>query len=270
MKGSLRTEVKVREIDFLPDWYKSGRQRQVGYYAQYAVLASVLVVMIVWSLVTTYLVLRAAGQLAAARSRQQEAELISQEFDRIQSQVAELQKKADIITSVDSRINVANVLAELSFLIDEKVVLSKVQITAEKFVEDEGATGHGAGVRAASDKSGRGASAGDWSGDVRFKVVITGMAVDAGCVAELIRRLEDSPYFCLVYPSFSRNGQIKGQKGRLSAERGDWQPTQVTARLSPRRAENCQVSEFEISCYLADYRQQGDLATKPQPQKGDV
>jgi hypothetical protein len=246
----------VKEIDFIPDWYKSGKRRQVGYYAQYAVLAGALAVMIMWSLVMTYLVSRASGEIAAARSKQQEAQLVSQEFDRIQSQVAKLQKKADIITSIGSRINIANVLAELSFLTDEKVVLSKVQITTEKFIEeDEGATVRGAGVRVASDKrAGREASAADWSGDVRFKVVISGMAVDAGCVAELICRLEDSPYFCLVYPSFSRNDQIKAQKGK-SADR---QPT-----------DNYQVSEFEISCYLANYRQ-GDLTTKPQPSKGSV
>jgi Tfp pilus assembly protein PilN len=251
VKGSLRDRQKMREIDFLPDWYRSGRRRQVAYYAQYLVLAGVLVVMTMWSLGTAYLVLRVTRELAAARPRQQEAQLRSQEFDKIQSQVAKLQKRADIISSVDSRINVANVLAELSFLIDEKVVLSKVQITSEKFVEDEGATGRGAAVTVASDKSGRGAPAGDWSGDVKFKVVIGGMAVDAGCVADLICRLENSPYFCLVYPSFSRNGQIKAQKGKPAAAGGDWQ--------SP---ESYQVSEFEISCYLANYRQEADLPAR--------
>ncbi len=250
----------MREIDFLPDWYRSSRRRQSGYYAQYTVLAGALVVMIMWSLVTTYLVSRAGRGLAAARSRQQEAQLSSEEFDRIQSQVAKLQKRADIITRVDSRINVANVLAELSFLIDGRVVLSKVQITAEKFVEDQGAAGRGSGAIVASDKrAGQGVSGSDWSSDVRFKVVISGMAVDTGCVADLIRRLEDSPYFCLVYPSFSKNGQIKAQKGKPAAAKGDWHPT-----------ENHQVSEFEISCYLANYRQQPDLATQPQPRKGDV
>lgn len=248
----------MKEIDFLPEWYKSGKQRQIGYRAQYAVLGGVLVVMVVWSLVATYLVSKASRELAAAQPKQREAELVSQEFATIQSQVTKLQKKADIIASIDSRINVANVLAELSFLIDEKVVLSKVEIVAEKFVEDKGATGRRASVRVASGR--RTDSEGDWSGDVKFKVVINGMAVDASHVAELISRLEDSPYFCLVYPSFSRNSQIKGQTRRLAAGENDWQPP-----------ESYQVSEFEISCYLANYRQQGGyLAEEPQPAKGSV
>jgi type IV pilus assembly protein PilM len=56
---SKRCEVKVREIDFLPDRYKSGRRHQVACCAQYAVLAGVFVVMIVWSLVMAYLIWRA-------------------------------------------------------------------------------------------------------------------------------------------------------------------------------------------------------------------
>jgi hypothetical protein len=250
----------VKEINFLPEWYRSGRHYQIGYRAQYAVLGSVLVVMVVWSAVATYLVSRAGRELAAAQPKQREAELVSQEFAGIKKQMANLQKKADIITKIDSRIDVANVLAELGFLIDEKVVLSKVEMVAERFVEDEGTTGRGASVRVASGRRGGGGISGDWSGNVRFRVVINGMAVDAGCVAELICRLEDSPYFCLVYPSFSKNAQIRGQTRRPAAGKRDWQPM-----------EDYQVSEFEISCYLANYRQQEEhLVGELQPGKGGV
>jgi hypothetical protein len=248
----------VKEIDFLPEWYRNGRRRQIGYHAQYAVLGGILVVMVVWSLVATYLVSKAGRELVAAQPMQREAELVSQEFARIQSQVTKLKKKADIIAGIDSRINVANVLAELSFLIDEKVVLSRVEMVAERFVEDKGAAGRRASVRVASRR--RSASEGDWSGDVRFKVVINGMAVNASHVAELISRLEDSPYFCLVYPSFSRNSQVKSRTRKPAAEKSDWKPP-----------ESYQVSEFEISCYLANYRRQGEhLAEEPQPGKDSV
>jgi hypothetical protein len=254
----------VKEIDFLPEWYKNGKRRQIGYRTQYAVLGGVLVVMVVWGLVATYLVSKTGRELAAAQPKQREAELVSQEFDRIQSQVTELQEKADIIAGIDSRINVANVLAELSFLIDEKVVLSRVEMVAERFVEDvedKGVTDRRASVRVASGR--RRASEGGQSGpprQVRFKVVINGMAVDAGHVAELISKLEDSPYFCLVYPSFSRNSQIKEQMKRSAAGENDQQ-----------LPESYQVSEFEISCYLANYRRQGEhLAEEPQPGKGSV
>jgi len=62
--------------------------------------------------------------------------------------------------------------------------------------------------------------------------VISGVAAGAGDIAELIGKLEESPYFCLVSPSFSQNRKMKVGTG-----------------------ENFQVSEFEISCYLANYRE---------------
>lgn len=207
----------------------------------------------------TYLTSRVGEELAAARSEQQAAELVSKEFASVQEQVKKLQEKADIIARVESRINVANVLAELSFLVDEKVVLSKVKISAEKFVEDGSTRSRGVSVRTASGGSGgKGASGGDWGGDVRFKVVISGIAVDASCVAELICRLEESPYFCLVYPSFSRNSQIKGQTRKSNAEESSW-----------RLTDNYQVSKFEISCYLANYQwQEEHLTGESRPGKG--
>jgi len=218
-----------------------------------------LVVMVMWSAVATYLVSRAGRELAAAQPKRREAELVSQEFAGVKRQMTKLQKKADIMAKIDSRIDVANVLAELGFLIDEKVVLSKVEMVAERFVEGEGTTGRGAAVKVASGRrGGRKLSESDWSGNVRFRVVINGMAVDAGSVAELICRLEDSPYFCLVYPSFSRNAQINGQMRTPATQESDWKPM-----------EDYQVSEFEISCYLANYRQKEEhLAGELQPGKG--
>jgi hypothetical protein len=63
--------------------------------------------------------------------------------------------------------------------------------------------------------------------DTRFKVAITGVAAGVEDVANLISQLENSSYFCHVVPGFSRAGKVKDFK----------------------------VTEFEISCYLANYEQ---------------
>jgi hypothetical protein len=64
--------------------------------------------------------------------------------------------------------------------------------------------------------------------------------------------LEDSPYFCQVVPSFSRAAEINAASNASSNLR----------RKSPNArggisetGGNLQVSEFEISCYLANYRE---------------
>jgi len=188
--------------------------------------------MVVWNFVATHSISEATADLSRPVNSRTEVEDASSEFAGIKSEVTELQKKAEIIEGIDSRIDVASVLAEVSFLINEKVVLSKLWFTAERFADGEEAKSNsGSVVRVAGGNlTGKQALP---LGDVRFKVVIGGVASDASDVAELICKLEDSPYFCQVIPSFSRNRKMG--KG-----------------ISPAR-ENFQASEFEIGCYLANY-----------------
>ena len=223
----------MKEIDFLPEWYKSGRRRQISYRAQYVALGGIFVVIMVWNFIATHSISKATAELALGAERQAEAKNVSREFAGIKSQVTQLQKKAKSIEEIDSKIDVANVLAELSFLIDEKIVLGKVEFGAERFADIQKSKANaGSTVRIARAKfGGKGAQL---LGDVRFKIVISGVAADASDVAELICRLEDSPYFCQVIPSFSRSKKMKVEMN--------------SAR------EDLQVTEFEISCYLANYR----------------
>ena len=223
----------MKEIDFLPEWYKSGRQRQVNYRAQVIGLGGVLVIMIVWSLIATHSISKAKADVEQRKAVQAEAENVSREFARIKSEVTGLQKKVKSMEEMDSKIDIASVLAEMSYLIDDNIVLSKVEFDSERFVDaQQGKASRRTNnvVRVAGGNFvGKG---GLPLGDVRFKVVISGVAVDAGDIAELIGKLEESPYFCLVSPSFSKNRKMKVGTG-----------------------ENFQVSEFEISCYLANYRE---------------
>jgi Tfp pilus assembly protein PilN len=222
----------MKEIDLLPEWYKNSRRRQAGYRTQYIALGGIFILMLVWNFVTAHSISKATAQMAYAQSRQAETKLSTQEFNRLKSELAQLQKKTNIIDDLDSKIDVAGVLAELSYLIDEKIVLSKIDFKAEKFANSQNITvNSGTAVRVADNNFARKVS--PLLGRVRFKVVISGVASDASDVAELICKLEDSPYFCQVYPSFSRNAEVK----------------------TPARGTNdsLQVSEFEISCYLANY-----------------
>jgi len=226
----------MKEIDFLPKWYKSDRRRQISYRTQYVGLTGIFVVMMVWNLAASHSISKATTGLTQAQSKVSATESTSKEFGKIKSKVTQLQKKTEFIEEIDSKIDVASVLGEISFLTDKKIVLSKVEFKAEKFADGQGRRAN----RASAIRAARGNFAGKETlplGNVRFKVVISGVAADASNVAELICRLEDSPYFQLVYPSFSRNRNIK-----------------TGTNLA---GENYQASEFEISCYLANYRQEG-------------
>jgi Tfp pilus assembly protein PilN len=247
----------MKEIDFLPEWYKNGRRRQLSYRTQYIALAGVLVVMVVWNFIATHSISRARGQFAHRAAEQAEAKSVSAKLSEFESQVRGLQKKAESVAQIDSKIDVADVLAEMSFLIDEKVILSKVEFLAEKHAGGQDAKPSprtGAVVRVVRAKLVEKRE--QPLGDVRFKVLMAGVAADASDVMALICKLEESPYFRQVVLSFSRDAQVEIQS--KPALRPMTDPAEGGAGAETRRqeaGEKVPVSEFEISCYLANYRE---------------
>ncbi len=248
----------MKEIDFLPEWYKSGRRRQISYRTQYFILGGIFVVMMVWNFVTSYSISKAKGQVVQMATEQTQAEKVSAKLAELKNEMNTFHKREGLVERIDSRINVASVLAEISYLVDEKIVLSKVELISEKFVDRQGkkSSRQTAGVVRAVQS--------DFVakhelpiGDVRFKVLIAGVAADAGDVAALICKLENSPYFCQVVLSFSRNTDIEAKNSGTLHLRTDHTPELSNARRDDRKSEgNIQVSNFEINCYLANYREQ--------------
>ena len=226
----------MKDIDFLPEWYKSGRRRQISYRTQYVALGGIFAVMMVWNFGAAHSVSKAMAELDQETVRQVEAEKASREFSMVKSKVTELLKRAGILKDIDSRLDMVSVLGEMSFLTDKKIVLSKLEFKGEKFPGDQTrrlGRPLGSAVRVVSgDSAGRGALP---LGDARFRVLIEGVAADTSDVAELVCKLEDSPYFFEVTSSW------QNRKILMTAESG---------------GEKCQVSAFEISCYLANYRQE--------------
>jgi len=241
----------MKKIDLLPEWYKSDRRRQFSYRTQYVVLAGIFVVMLVWNFLTAQAISKASAKLIQTELEQTRVENALRKFGNIQSHVAELKKQADILEEIDAKINIPCILGEMSFLIDKKIILSKVQFKAEKFETDakdkpDNASGTAAVVRV------RNAGAGNKCpllGSVKLKIVISGIASDAGDVAQLICQLEDSPYFSHVILSYSRPQKLKAAIIAVSRQQ--------------------QVSEFEITCNLANYRQEKpDIAQDSQNTNG--
>ncbi len=250
--------MSMKKIDFLPEWYKNGRQRQASYCTQCVILSGVFAVMMIWSFFAGHSISKAKAEFAQIATDYMQAESVSSEFAKLESEVGRLQMEIESMEETDSKIDVASVLAEMSFLVDERAVLNKVEFVAEKFVgRSKAKPSQRTGavvrvVRAMSDEK-RGLPL----GDVRFKVVMSGVAADGRDVAVLTCKLEDSPYFCQVVPSFLRNAKISIKSdSSLRTETDVVGGTLETKGRVREAGESIQVSEFEINCYLANYREQ--------------
>jgi len=248
----------MKEIDFLPEWYKSGKRRQVSYRTQYIAIGGVFVVMMVWSFIATRSISKARAQIAQMATKQDQAKIVSAQYAGLEDEIRTLRKNAGSIEEIDSKIDVASVLAELSFLIDERIVLQKLEFIAEKFVnEQETKKSPSIGTVVRVVQSNMSNKKELPLGNVRFKVVLAGVAADTNDVAALMCKLEDSPYFCQVVLSYSRGNEKLGIENVSSHRVGTGVAKKIKENRDLVREAGMQgkihVNEFEINCYLANY-----------------
>ena len=239
----------MKEIDFLPEWYKEGRRRQVHMRRQYAALALIFVGMMTYNLTVTHKTAQATAELARFEEERVQAETMLNEFNLIAKALSDVQTKANLIQRIDSKIDVAALLAEMSHVIAETVILSRVECISEPLPgQSQGSTPGGLGVRTAD----RAASAAKRVslGDTRFKIVLAGVAATPADVAALVCRLDDSIYFREVYPSYSRTTEVS-----VPARDAGTQKTAPGGNPTAQKTETIETSEFEITCYLANYEE---------------
>lgn len=219
------------EIDFLPKWYKADKKKRKLLQIQCIALGCIFLLFMMWSLIFNHSFSELAADLVKDNSKRNDADKICEQYVNITKEIVELKKKEVVLEKVDSKINVPSVLAELSFLISRSVVLSEVQLSSER-------------VNLKTAKKGRPdkGNNNNHSGSIRFKLTLTGKAADSKDVADLVCKLEESPYFCSIIPSFSRNKAIS-----------------VANTLVRNKSH---INEFKIGCYLANYRLREELMAK--------
>ncbi len=222
----------MKEIDFLPEWYRSGRRKQAGYTTQYIVIGCIFSIAVVWNGLTMHSISRAAADISKKSSLYAQGQKSLNEYAELKKQISQLRKKASELDNIKTKIDIAGVLAETSFLVDDNITLGKLEFKAEKFEQNENKSDVSGAVRTVKNVG----SDTKYTGPVRFKVVLGGMARDAGGVAKLICRLEESPYFWRVLPLFSRNMENKTDANKSGTDMS-------------------RVSEFEISGYIENYRE---------------
>ena len=222
----------MKEIDLIPEWYKNSRKRRKAVYVQYAALAIVFSVMTISALFANGAVKKAQAELFRLEAKRAAAEKDIKGYSELSDQFEQLRQKMTLVEKVDSRLDIPSVLAEMSFLADDNILLKRLTFSAEKFDKTKGKT-------AAKDNRNFQISRPQrqtLTGSVRFAITMSGIAADAGKVADLICRLEESPYFCQVVPLYTEDK--KNQSGNIFA------------------GDRSQITEFEIGCFLANYKEQ--------------
>jgi hypothetical protein len=214
----------IKEIDFLPEWYKVGRKRKVSYKRQYTAITSLFAIFVAWSFVVD----RSASIANATIGRQNTFVTINRgitaEYNQIKNDLEKLKTKAELHDKLSPKVNFANVVAELAFVVNENIMLSLLDIVAEQIDTIKLQPDTNKPVVKIAPESHEPDEAMPPE-NCRFKVTIAGIAASAPDVAMLISKLEGSPYFCNIIPVFSKTKEINGYS----------------------------VTEFEITCVIANY-----------------
>lgn len=217
----------MKELDFLPQWYRADRSRKQR-RRRYCVLFGLIAGLVgFWSFIVGQSVggLKAQTQeMAATLEQGQQVIQMAMEMDE---QIARLSRQTQMLESLTPRTSVSAVLGELSAMACDNVIFSRVTLTLEPIAEAvKPATTTAGVVRLGAAKSE--AASPLPSTPQRMRITLTGIAAGGADVARLIERLESSVYFENVAPGFSRAKKIN----------------------------DCEATEFEMICTIADYRVQ--------------
>ncbi len=227
-------ELQMNDVDFLPQWYKENRQRRQSVQRQYVTLAALFLVMIVWNSVALRSIKRVSAEVSLSEPQQRQAERVSFEHLDLINRIRQIEESIQSLERLDSRVDVAAVLAELSALIDRSLVLGRVELISAPYTR-KGATWARAETK--TDLADPEALSRQLAGWAQIGISLQGIAHKAGDVAELIRELEMSSYFSQVHLKYSKHTAFD------TPEAADEE------RLDTRLSEG--TVEFAIDCLLA-------------------
>ncbi len=210
----------MKEIDFLPQWYKTGERRRVNYRRQYIVVVGLFLGMLAWNFSAGYSVSLLNAQVAVMANSINSNDKIAERYQKFQDNLTELQHKSLLLEKLDPGVKMSCVIGELSFLVQDKVILTKLKIKGELLEKEESRTAT-TGISFSSVH--RKADEAMPEGDIQFKVMISGLASSAAEVTAFISRLEESVYFSQIVPGFMKN------------------------------IKDSSETDFEISCYVDNY-----------------
>lgn len=215
----------MKEIDFIPEWYKADQVRKRRYVRQYTIIAIIFAVMIVWSFIVGRHVNRVSGEVEGVKTAFEKCRDKVHQAQVIQNEIAEMKQKVDMLDAITSRTNTTAILGELAYLVGENIILNRLSLTNEPVEELETEPPVSAAVvQVRGPKERQDVLA--QQKPLRVKVILSGIAARPADAAALIAALEQADYFQQVVLIYSR----------------------------PQEFMDNDVTEFEISCYVADYR----------------
>ena len=212
----------MKEIDFLPQWYKAGKRRRINYRRQYIVVAGLALSMLAWNFAAGYSVSQTKAHVDILKKSLEVNGPIAERYLQYEKDVEDLQSRQEIIEKLGQRVSVSSIIAELSYLVGDDIVITRLVMNNNKFDSGESKTADSS-IRIAKTQDQNKEDLLD--NDLITEVIVEGLAMSGQEVGAFISKLEESPYFFKTVPGYSRN----------------------------KEKNNSQITEFELSFHVANY-----------------
>ena len=219
----------MKEIDFIPEWYKAGRERKRRYVRQYTLLAIMFTLMLGWGFIINGHIASVNAEVQEVQTSFEKRQLLVQKTLDIEARIAEMRQKKALLDRIEARTPLTAIIGELSYLISKNVILTELSLENEP-IEQAKAKANDSSTSAVVIR------ASDLKKDKQNEVIssspsccrvgMTGIAARPADAALLIAHLDQTGYFNHVSLVYSK----------------------------PKKIKDRNVTEFCISCTVADYQ----------------
>lgn len=215
----------MKEIDFIPEWYKADRRRRQRYIHQCTLLSIVFACMVVWSFVIGRHVSRVQAEMNSIQAAFEQGKVRIEQAHELERQIAAMEEKTRLLGHIAPRTKISALMGEISYLAGGNILLGRLCFQNEPLQSPKSVLqSSGAVVQTSTALSSQ--SSEHLQMPFRTKITMTGIAVSGADAAGLISALEKSDYFEQVAPIFTR----------------------------AKKMGDAEMIEFEIRCYVADYK----------------
>ena len=145
----------MKEIDFLPKWYKTGKRRRVNYRRPYIIIAGVFITLIAWSFSASLSISIVEAQVEMMHDSLKNNQEIARGYTDLQGTLKKFQKKKALLEKLDTGVKISSTLAEISYLVGENITLTKLSYKTEIVKPQKGASGSSGKLSRSTGKNGQ-------------------------------------------------------------------------------------------------------------------
>ncbi|MCP4247800.1 MAG: PilN domain-containing protein [bacterium] len=190
----------MREIDFVPIWYHSAQRRRHDLAVRVSCLCALVAVMVAWSVRNLATARAAEAELAMMQESLAAQDILLEHSGLLQGRLNELQARGQILRTLRGGARARQVLAELSHLMPDAMVMTRIAFSQDRRLPGESGADDGptAQIKAPASAS----------------LELEGLAAGHAQVGSLLDALDRSEWFVDVEMGYSTPLVHRGHKAR--------------------------------------------------------